>query len=73
MTFDIEESIHGLRIVAKGDGLTTASLHGPEIDAQVARLKAELDAVARKMKAKLKRPRKSLFDDGRSVADREGR
>lgn len=62
MTFDIEESIHGLCIVASKDRLTTASLHGPEIDGQVHRLKAELDTVAAKMKAMLDEPRKSLFE-----------
>lgn len=64
MAFDFEIDIHGARIVTTKEPLTTASLYEPEIDNQVERLKNELDAVAKRMKAAIrKQENQPLFGD----------
>lgn len=63
MVFDFEGNpLHGFYVVPSADQLTTASLYGPDIDAQIASLKAELDTIANKMKAELRKPKGSLFE-----------
>lgn len=62
MAFDFDgNQLTGLYVIPTADRLTTASLYGPEIDKQIEDLKSELDALAKKMKAELKKSRKSLF------------
>ncbi len=61
MVFDFKIDLNGLWIVPTKDRLTTASLHPNEIDLQISDLKAQLDTLAKKMKAKLNEPRQSPF------------
>ena len=49
--FDYTLTIHGATIVALDERLSTASLSQTEIDTQVSALKADLDRVAKAMKA----------------------
>ncbi len=59
--FSYEDSIHGLRFTALSNGLSAGCLTGTEIDEYCKMLKADLDAVAKKMKVALKdRPKIDL-------------
>jgi hypothetical protein len=53
--FDFDIGIHGARVVVTREPLMAASLSDGEIDANIKRLKDELDAVAVKMKAAVRK------------------
>ncbi len=59
--FDFEMDINGAQVIVKRAPICPGCLSVGEVDAQIALLKADLDAVAKKMKAELGKPRKSLF------------
>jgi hypothetical protein len=61
MVFDFERDIHGVYVVASVKRLTTASLYEPEIDAQTADLKKQIDIIAEKMKKEIRKNKESLF------------
>ncbi|WP_373083863.1 hypothetical protein [Sneathiella sp.] len=64
MVFDYDIDIHGARIVAKKEFLTTSSLYDPDIDNQITELKKELDAVGAQMKSAIREQNKQpLFDE----------
>jgi hypothetical protein len=52
-SFDFDESKNGVRFTSAMLGLSPGCLSASEIDAQLERLKADLDAVAERMKAAL--------------------
>ena len=55
--FDFDDSTHGVRFTSASLGLSAGCLSDGEIDAYLAILKDDLDAVAERMKAALsKRP-----------------
>lgn len=62
--FDFDIDIHGARVVVAREPISNACLSDGEIDAQIKLLKADLDAVATRMKAAVrKQTTKSLFDE----------
>ncbi len=55
--FDFDESIYGVRFTSAALGLSAGCLSEGEIDRHLERLKSDLDVVAQRMKAALrKRP-----------------
>lgn len=60
--FDFQMGIHGASIVAIKSRLSTACLSNQEVDTAIGQLKAELDALALRMKAAISdEARKPLF------------
>jgi hypothetical protein len=58
---DFEDTIHGLGLVAVSRELSAGCLSSTEIDEAVINLKADLDAVASRMKAALKTRSRTIF------------
>lgn len=49
--FDFDLDISGIRVVVRGEPISSACLSDEEIDAQIRLLREDLDAVAARMKA----------------------
>ena len=54
-TFDFTIDFHGARVVIQKEPLCSACMSGGEVDAQIKLLKEDLDAVAKRMKAAIRR------------------
>jgi hypothetical protein len=62
--FDFDEDASGVSFVVVRQPIASSALSAAEVDIELAQLKADLDAVARRMKAALvKRASRPLFGD----------
>ena len=67
--FHVEQGIHGVRVLARSNHLTSYCEQDEEVDAAIELLKEDLDACAREMKRLIKLNRGSLFEGWPSGAD----
>ena len=67
--FHVEHGIHGTRVLARSNQLTSYCSEEREIDGAIQLLKDDLDACAREMKRLIKLNRGSLFEGWPSAND----
>lgn len=66
--FGYDIDIHGARVVVSGLPICNACLSGEEVNAQIRLLKADLDAVARRMKREIRMQKEMPVFDGYGLA-----